>query len=139
MSGLLDVIPSMPIAPQHEPPPGFGDAARACISAELACGAWVSAALRRSNLDRWRECIARTLDCLEICATTAKVLTRNLDSDPEVLRSLLEACARACGACGAECHRLAEGYPLCRTCADVCKGCEAACAQALRRLEERAA
>lgn len=116
-------------APQQSQTPqaGMADAARACISAELACAAWLSAALRRNNLDKWRGCIALTLDCLDISAATGKILTRGLDSDPAVLAALLEACANACATCGAECHRLAAGHPLCLTCGDVCLRAQLEC------------
>lgn len=130
--------PAQPLAadPVHA---GMAEAARACVAAELACAAWLSAALRRSNLDKWRGCIALTLDCLDVCAATGKILTRGLDSDPAVLAALLDACASACATCGAECHRLGTGYPLCLTCGDVCLRTQLECARLSKLMLQRAA
>jgi hypothetical protein len=133
MNTVLDAIPSIPIQPST-PPANLVDCAKACISAELACGAWAAVALRGANLDRLRACLSLSLDCGDICSTTGKLLARNLQSDPMVLRAQLEACARACATCGAECHRLAGAHPLSKTCAETCHRCEQACDRLVQEL-----
>jgi hypothetical protein len=133
MGSLLDVIPSMPIA--SRPTRGqLVECAKACISAELACSATAAGVLRGSNIDRLRSCFSLCLDTADICGTTGKLLTRNLDSDPEVLRAILEACARASATCGAECLRYGAVHALCKTCADTCHDCERECDRLLQQL-----
>jgi hypothetical protein len=138
MSSLLDVLPPMPIGGAISRA-DFAQAAKACISADLACGAWAAIVARATRPERLRACLALTLDCIEISTTTAKLLTRNLESDPEVLEAQLEACARACATCGAECERQAAESPLARSCAMACHHCEQECDRAAQKLRAEAA
>jgi hypothetical protein len=57
------------------------------------------------------------LDCADVCATTARVLSRQTTSDGGTLRAVLEACATAC-----------------RVCAEACRRCERACQEMLTAL-----
>jgi Domain of Unknown Function (DUF326) len=67
------------------------------------------------------------MDCADICATTARVLSRHAGYDADISRAQLDACATACKACGDECTRHADSHEHCRICAEACRACERAC------------
>jgi hypothetical protein len=73
------------------------------------------------------KCIRTNLDCADVCDTTARVLSRHTGYDANISRSVLDACATVCKACGDECERHAGMHEHCRICADVCRACERAC------------
>lgn len=80
-----------------------------------------------------RSCIRRNLDCADLCATTARVLSRRTP-DLAVERALLEACRGACAACAEECGSHADMHEHCRVCAEACRACEEACSALLAAL-----
>jgi hypothetical protein len=45
------------------------------------------------------ECIRTNMDCADICATTARVLSRHTGYDANISRALLDACVMACKSC----------------------------------------
>lgn len=106
----------------------------ACAECALACTGCADACLGEKNVDTLRRCIRRNHDCADACNMTARVLARQLDGDIEFLRAQLEACARICASCGAECQRHASHHEHCRICADACRRCEEACRKALQAL-----
>ena len=77
------------------------------------------------------KCIRTCLDCSDICATTARVLSRHTGYDANISRTLLEACAMACSSCAEECGRHAGMHEHCRICAEACRRCEQACGELL--------
>ena len=99
----------------------------ASIACSEACTACADACLSEDMVADLTKCIRTDLDCADICATTARVLSRHTGYDANISRSLLEACATACKACGDECQQHAEMHEHCRICADACRACEAAC------------
>jgi hypothetical protein len=139
MSTLLDFVPSIPISPKPSPITlqrgQMVGCAKACISAELAAGAWAASVSREAHPERLRSSLSLALDCMDICSTTGRLLTRILDSDREVLIAQLEACARATATCAAECLRHAETSPLAQSCADACHVCERECDGATQKLQ----
>lgn len=82
-----------------------------------------------------RACIRTNLDCADICTTVGRALSRRTESNPQVLRTFLEACAAACSACGDECGQHSEMHEHCKVCADACRRCEQACRGLLAGLE----
>jgi hypothetical protein len=68
-----------------------------------ACTACADACLSESTVADLTKCIRTNLECADICAKTARVLSRHTGYDANISRSLLEACATACLACGDEC------------------------------------
>jgi hypothetical protein len=92
-----------------------------------ACTACADACLSESTVADLTKCIRTSLDCADICAATARVLSRHTGYDANISRSLLEACATACKACGDECAGHAEMHEHCRICAEACRACEDAC------------
>src|SRR4051795_1973819 len=80
----------------------------AAIDAMLACGeactACADACLSEDMVAELTKCIRTDLDCADICAATARVLSRHTGYDANISRSLLEACVAACRSCGDECQ-----------------------------------
>jgi hypothetical protein len=103
----------------------------ALIACSQACTACADACLSEDRVGDLTKCIRTDLDCADICATTAKVLSRHTGYDANISRSLLEACATACLSCAAECSMHVDDYEHCRICADACSQCEVACRQLL--------
>jgi Domain of Unknown Function (DUF326) len=99
----------------------------ALIACAQACTACADACLSEDMVAELTKCIRTNLDCADICATTANVLSRHTGYDANITRSQLEACATACKACGDECASHAKMHEHCRVCAEACRGCEQAC------------
>ncbi len=99
----------------------------ACVECAQACTACADACLSEDMVAELTKCIRTNLDCADICATTARVLSRHTGYDANISRSLLEACATACRSCGDECASHAGMHEHCRICADACRAGEQAC------------
>jgi hypothetical protein len=97
------------------------------LACSQACTACADACLGEDMVAELTKCIRTDLDCADICATTARVLSRHTGYDANISRSLLEACATACRACGDECAGHADMHEHCRICADTCRACERTC------------
>jgi hypothetical protein len=104
------------------------DALAACAQACTACA---DACLSEEMVADLRTCVRTDLDCADICATTARVLSRHTGYDANLTRAQLEACVVACRTCGDECERHAGMHEHCRVCAEACRECEAACQELL--------
>ena len=112
------------------------DCMEACVACELACLVCADACLAEGDLIALRRCIRLDLGCADICATTARFLTRRVDRDEKLLRAIVEACARACATCGAECLLHAAHHDHCRLCAESCRLCAERCGRLLRELPD---
>jgi hypothetical protein len=77
------------------------------------------------------KCMRLCMDCADICMTTARVTSRQTESDASVTRALLEACIASCKSCGDECERMAMMHAHCQVCEQACRRCEQACSQLL--------
>ena len=97
--------------------------AKMCLSCADACIA--------EEMDM-RQCIRTCLDCADICETTARLGLRRTGSNEQVLREMLELCARTCDACAAECDK--HDHEHCRLCAQMCRECAEDCRQAAASL-----
>ncbi len=104
------------------------DAALACSQTCTACA---DACLSEDMVAELAKCIRTNLDCADICATTARVLSRHTGYDANLTRAQLEACAQACKSCGDECQEHAGMHEHCRVCAEACRACEQACRELL--------
>ena len=104
------------------------DAAVACSQTCTACA---DACLSEDMVAELTKCIRTNLDCADICATTARVLSRHTGYDANITRAQLEACAQACTSCGDECQEHAGMHEHCRVCAEACRACEQACRELL--------
>jgi hypothetical protein len=104
------------------------EACRDCTETCIICA---DASLGEEMLAELRRCIRLDLDCADICAATAGVVTRAAAGGDSDIRPILEACADICQRCGDECKTHAEMHAHCRICAEVCFACAAACRKAL--------
>jgi hypothetical protein len=90
--------------------------ARMCLSCADACAA--------EKMDM-RECIRTCLDCSDVCEAAGKLAVRRTGSNEQVLREMLELCARVCDECAAECEK--HEHEHCKLCAQICRECAADC------------
>jgi uncharacterized membrane protein len=95
-----------------------------------ACTACADADLGEPDLAELVRCIRLCLDCADVCTATVRVISRQTESDADVTRPMLEACAATCKSCGDECERHAH-HEHCRVCAEACRRCEQACRELL--------
>jgi hypothetical protein len=102
----------------------LGAAVEALTACSEACNACADACLGEEMVAELTKCIRTNLDCADICATTARVLSRHTGYDAHISRTILEACIVACSSCGDECARHADMHEHCRVCADACRTCE---------------
>jgi hypothetical protein len=103
----------------------------ALVECSQACTACADACLSEDMVAELRKCIRTNLDCADICATTARVLSRHTGYDANTTRAQLEACVQACRSCGDECSAHAEMHEHCKVCAESCRRCEQACTELL--------
>ncbi len=115
-----------------------GDEAFALVTAAAECSAVCSscadACLEDSDPGDRRLCIRLNLDCADITAVTARMISRPGEQDKGVLKAQLEACATACRACADECDKHAAKMEHCRICAESCRKCAEACDAMLKAL-----
>lgn len=76
-----------------------------------------------------RQCIRICLDCADVCNAAARLAVRRAGQNVEVLRTMLEACARTCELCAEECERHEHGH--CKLNAEMCRECAADCRAAI--------
>ena len=98
----------------------------ACFDCAQACSACADACIGEENIQMLARCIRLCLDCADVCEATGRILSRQTSTDPQMLRSALQACAEACRLCGEECEQHAEHHEHCRHCVDACRSCEQA-------------
>jgi hypothetical protein len=100
-------------------------------SCDAACTACADACLSEDMVAELTKCVRTNLDCADICAATARVLSRHTGYDANISRAMLLACVTACASCAEECARHAEMHEHCRICAETCRACERACRELL--------
>ncbi|MDQ3470469.1 MAG: four-helix bundle copper-binding protein [Actinomycetota bacterium] len=115
----------------------FGNLVAKLAECSLVCTICADACANEEGDDLGR-CIRLDTDCADLCASTARLLSRQPVIEPDVLERLLTTCAAACQRCAAECRTHAEHHAHCATCAEVCAGCAEACEQAAGRLRTNA-
>ncbi len=98
-----------------------------CFDCAQTCTACADACLGEEMVKELTRCIRLNLDCADICDTTGRALSRQVGSEPGLLRAFVQTCAEACSACGAECERHVDMHEHCRVCAEACRRCEQAC------------
>ena len=97
------------------------------LACSAACTVCADACLAEEHVADMRRCIRGDLDCADVCAATARVLSRQTAYDADVTRATLQACVAACRACAEECASHAEMHEHCRVCAQACRDCLQAC------------
>jgi hypothetical protein len=94
--------------------------AEMCVSCADACVA--------EEMDM-RQCVRSCMDCADICEATARVAVRRTGQNIEVLKAMLETCARTCELCADECAK--HDHDHCRLSEEMCRECAADCLTAL--------
>ena len=103
----------------------------ALVECSETCTACADACLSEGMVAGLTKCIRMNMDCADICAATARVLSRHTGYDANISRMLLEVCAMACKACADECASHGDMHEHCRICAESCRMCEMACRELL--------
>ncbi len=96
-----------------------------CNSCADACAAEPDAADRA-------ECIRKCMDCADICNATFRVASRRTGANEEVLKAMLEMCAKASDTCAEMCEMHDDAH--CVRCARMCRECAADCRKAAQNL-----
>jgi hypothetical protein len=104
----------------------------ACFDCAQTCTSCADACLGEAQVQHLTQCIRLNADCADACLAAGSIASRRTGSNQALARMMVEACAEACRACGAECRKHAEMHEHCRICADACKSCEEACRDAAR-------
>jgi hypothetical protein len=126
MSYAREMLDSAPVATVLD----AGEVAAAidgCLNCEQACTSCANACLGEDDIAAMRDCIVLDQSCADLCATTARVLSRPVGTDHRLLHPLLQACVRACSSCAEECARHAEHHRHCAICAEACRACLQTC------------
>jgi hypothetical protein len=104
------------------------------IDAATICSQTCTACLSEPDPSSLTRCIRDDLDCADVCAATARVLSRHTGYDARTTRALLMACVQACRTCADSCEEHASMHDHCRICAEACRACEAACKALLEQV-----
>ncbi|HWE08360.1 MAG TPA: four-helix bundle copper-binding protein [Solirubrobacteraceae bacterium] len=99
----------------------------ACLRCVQSCTSCAAADLVEDDVAEMRACIARCLNCADICNAVARLLSRPTASEPAVIHPLLQACVRACASSAEECARHAQHHVHCALCEQACRACVEAC------------
>lgn len=120
---IFDTHPS-PASDAGEEAFSLVKAAAECASTCTTCA---DACLEEDDPTSLRLCIRTNQDCADICATTARMISRPGEQDPTILRAQLDACLTACRRCAEECSRHSADMEHCAVCAESCRACAEAC------------
>ena len=99
----------------------------ACLRCVQSCTTCANADLAEDDVAEMRTCIARCLNCADVCDTTARVLSRPAYAELAVIHRLLQACVGTCTSSAEECARHAPHHVHCALCEKVCRACVEAC------------
>lgn len=111
----------------------FSSCIAACVDCVDTCTICADACLSEEKIQMLASCIRLDLDCADICQTTSRILARQAELNPHLLRMQLEVTMMATKLCAEECERHGEMHQHCRICASVCRACEQSCRQLLSK------
>ncbi len=103
-----------------------------CAKMAASCADACMAEASSDSHGDMKQCIRLCLDASDICEATARLGLRRTGDDSQVLRELLELCARMCEQCAAECER--HDHEHCKLCAQICRECATDCHNAAASL-----
>ena len=108
-----------------------------CFDCSQSCTACADACLGEEMVGHLKRCITMCLNCSDVCATTGRIVSRQTEFEPAMIRAALQTCAEACRLCGEECERHAREMDMehCRVCAAACRRCGEACNRARTSVE----
>lgn len=71
---------------------------QACFQCDQTCSACADAYLSEEMAAELTKCIRTSLDCLDICVATGKILSRDAGQNADITRAVLRACRTMCKA-----------------------------------------
>lgn len=89
-----------------------------------ACDHCVSESLKEKDLEKMEACLRSSMNCADLCHTTARLVNREWKG----LESILSACQETCRLCADECAE--HDMEHCRKCEDACRQCAVECEDA---------
>ncbi|NLG83599.1 MAG: four-helix bundle copper-binding protein [Firmicutes bacterium] len=92
-----------------------------CNRCMQVCEECLQSCLKEPDAAARAHCIALLQDCADLCALSARFMSRGSMHAKQVCG----LCATICEACAAECDRFQDQH--CRTCADECRRCADEC------------
>lgn len=101
------------------------------VACSSACTVCADACLAEPMVAELARCIRSDLDCADVCAAAARVMSRQTEYDADVSRAVVQACLTACRACEQECASHAQMHEHCAACAQACRDCAAVCEELL--------
>jgi hypothetical protein len=113
---MIRAAPLQPLAEVEALAPAILEAS-SCAQAASLCA---DACLGEAGVDKLRLCIRLNLDAADLCQTAVRLLSRQVDPDLKVIRTLVETCLLAVEVCGDECERHAH-HDHCRICLEACR------------------
>ena len=138
MTRTMDMLRTSPTAPSFDVD-ALSRCIDECLACVQACSSCADSCLGEERIGELRRCIRLNLDCADVCSMTASDLSRQLEPELGLIRSVLQACAEACRVCGGEYERHASMHEHCRVCAEACRSCEDACRRLLEAVTATAA
>ena len=99
----------------------FNSCIEACNACATACNHCAASCLQEPDVKMMARCIALDIDCAEMCAMAAAAMGRG----SECAKTICDACAQVCQACGEECGRHKMDH--CQQCAQACRRCAEEC------------
>jgi hypothetical protein len=90
-----------------------------CLQCLVACELCATACLERADSKAMTRCIQLALICADLCALTAREITRRSD----LMLEVCALCVLASRSCGSECARHSD-TDHCKRCATACRRCE---------------
>ena len=67
-----------------------------CFACAQSCTACADACLGEEQVAQLTRCIRLNLDCADVCEATGKIVSRQTQPQPELVRTMVQACAEAC-------------------------------------------
>lgn len=107
---------------------------RACAACAQSCVACAHACLDEVVGDELVTCIRLSLDCVDVCLATGRLLSGLTAVDLMLWRNQLQACRAACQRCAEACSQHTASHEHCWICAETCHQCERACQSLLATL-----
>jgi hypothetical protein len=104
----------------------LGPAIDALMACAQACTACADACLSESAemLPHLTRCIRDNLDCADICATTAAVLSRHTAYDANLTQVQVQSALQALKSCGDSCGEHRDMHEHCKVCEQACRSTE---------------
>jgi hypothetical protein len=106
----------------------------ACHECHWICSATIPHCLEMGGRHAEMRHLRLMIDCAEICALSAGLMSRGSDHHAELCR----VCAEICRECAESCARMGDDAQMMR-CAEICRHCAESCAEMAGRQAEATA